>query len=119
MFLPIDIDSMNSPNMLLSGKYEAKCQVYKTKNSESFAHLYEYSLCGSNEVTAYDLLVQNSDQSQTFVDYAKFPDGLWNDPYGLKSDSIEKLMPVDILDYSLINEYFAGYIHVEGNKYGE
>ena len=80
MFLPIYINSMNSQNMLLSGKYEAKCQVYKSKISESFSHLYEYTLCGSNEVIAYDLLVQNSDQSQTFVDYAKFPDELWMDP---------------------------------------
>ena len=119
MFLPIDIGSMNSSNMLLSGKYEAKCQVYKSKISESFAHLYEYTLCETSEIVAYDLLVQNSDQIQTFVDYAKFPDGLWMDPYGLKSDSIEKLMPFDILDYSLINEYFAGYIHVEGETNGE
>ncbi len=119
MFLPIDIDSMNSPNMLLSGKYEAQCQVYQSKISESFAHLYEYSLCGTSEIVAYDLLVQNSDQSQTFVDYAKFPDGLWMDSYGLKSDSIENLIPVDILDYSLINEYFSGYIHVEGETNGE
>jgi hypothetical protein len=119
MFLPIQIESIISPNMLPSGKYEAMCKIYKSKSSESFVHLYTYSLCGTNEVLAYDVLIQSENKSQYFVDFAKLADNLWIDSYGLKSESIEKLLPVEILGYSLINEYFAGYVNVDGEINGK
>jgi len=119
MFLPIHIESKNSRSSLQAGKYEARCRVYKSRNEEAFAHLYEYRIEGTSEILAYDLMMQLPDKSQFFVDYGKLPDGMWMDSSGLKSSSIASLLPVEILDYSLLNEYLSGYINLDGDQNGK
>jgi hypothetical protein len=104
MFLPIEVQSVNSPDQLKAGEYAVRCGVYASPDQKMTVLHYEYTRTGVADADASDVLLIDEAGAVRMCDFIRMPDRSWRDSFGARSDSILALLPSEIADFRLVEE---------------
>lgn len=108
MFFPLQFESLNKPEHLPPGEYAACCSIYEGGDPRIRILFFEYSPTGTESPVAADLVVLRNDGSVSMRDFMQLPDNSWRDSYGLRSDEMASLLPVEIFEYPQVATFHIG-----------
>lgn len=121
MFLYPEHVSVNSLADVAPGEYHGVCSVYVDRKTGAKALLSEYWNTSENATSIAELQMVSANEGALgsairFIDFVRMPDGSWRDSYGLRADSLGKLIPGEIASYSLFEQVQTGTQIVENNN---
>lgn len=105
MLLPISFESQNKVTDLRPGFYACTCSTYRSNKDALQAFVFNYALAGSDAVLVCDLLIVDAVDNFYFRDFMLMPDRTWRDSYGARAESLNALLPPEIFDYRLIEQF--------------
>jgi hypothetical protein len=91
MFLPISIQSVNDPDQLPRGEYDATCLVWSSPDGEERLMEYRYTPIGQEHPKACDLLLIDASENMRLCDFLRMPDDAWRDSFGARADQLTSL----------------------------
>lgn len=101
MLLPIEFCSVNDRADLRPGRYGVTCLTFVGMDRRESAFQFEYRREGDPTVIAIDMVFVGIDGTIRAADFLRMPDRAWRDNFGARSDSIEALLPAEILGLNL------------------
>ncbi|HDR9762086.1 TPA: hypothetical protein QDC44_006319 [Burkholderia cepacia ATCC 25416] len=101
MLLPIEFSSVNDRSNLRAGRYGVTCLTFVGLDQREFAFQFEYRREGDPTVIAIDMVFFGVDGTIRAADFLRMPDLGWRDNFGARSESIEALLPAEILGLNL------------------
>ncbi|MCX4151008.1 MULTISPECIES: hypothetical protein [Paraburkholderia] len=113
MFLPIDIESVNAPDQLPPGEYDATCLVWSSPNGHDRMMEFRYTRVGKEHHQACDLLFIDSAGNVRLCDFIRMPDDAWRDSFGARADQLVSLLPDDVSTYRLVDEQDLGCLYLQ------
>lgn len=108
MLLPIEFYSVNDRAHLRPGRYGVTCLTFAGADRREFAIQFEYRREGDPTIIAIDMLCVRIDGAVRAADFLRMPDLGWRDNFGARSDSLEALLPAEILGLHLARIDDAG-----------
>ncbi|MGR9587111.1 hypothetical protein [Pandoraea sputorum] len=105
MFLPIMIRSGNKPEDLPAGEYSVKCSVFTDVTERASFFCFEYVSRDKDRICAIDGLFVDAAGSVRMTDFVHLRDGRWRDSFGATADSVEALIPQEVVKYRFIREF--------------
>lgn len=96
MFLYSGFESVNSLSDIENGIYRCECSIYENSKSSLKVMFLEYTLGNAEAVCVVEVVVSGKDGLLKFGDFVKLPDRSWRNSSGVKSDSLQDLLPLEI-----------------------
>jgi hypothetical protein len=113
MFLPISIQSVNDPDQLPRGEYDATCLVWSSPDGGERLMEYRYTPVGQERPKACDLLFIDASGNMRFCDFLRMPDDAWRDSFGARADQLTSLLPDAVSTYRLVDEQDLGSLYLQ------
>jgi hypothetical protein len=116
VFLPNEIESVNTLDQLPRGRYCVTREGYVSRRGGQYALMYTYLLEGDEFPLACDLLFIEAGGAARQVSFVRMPDGAWRDSFGAKADDLRALLPQEVCGYQLVSKDDLDYLNLENHK---
>jgi hypothetical protein len=105
LVLQNDVKSHNSVRDITPGVYKGFCQIYEP-TAGGFVVFNRFSLKSYDNVTVSELIILQPNGDQSFLDFVRLRDRRWRDTNGLIKNNLIDLLPLELLNFRPIREYF-------------
>lgn len=113
MFLPLEFQSVNTPDQLKAGEYRAIRRGYVLPHTAKRMLEFTYTATGDSQACACEFIFVDEHGAVRCCDFLRLPDRAWRDSFGAKADYLTALLPGEVAAYELVDEEDLGSLILE------